>query len=236
MGTPLLINAINMEAGHVPNDTTNDTLTTRIGYGSKMRAPLEAHLSAETTINANLSLSQQGRMEALKKVGTTVTAPGEKWMRKEISDLQEKDQRYRTQFFTIDSGMKEVAERMPTYVYLWSKLDSLDVSGRLTQFAQAAEADQVKVLAAMLENPFGPMIDEESKARVLTERAKQLFPKDYENFQQNALLLDFLVTFRDWIARWLAVEVGVPIDVIRTNFGDEIADTLTTQQVTGFPK
>ena len=31
---------------------------------------------------------------------------------------------------------------------------------------------------------------------------------------------------RDWLARWLRLEVGVELSVIRTNFGDEIADAL----------
>ena len=66
------------------------------------------------------------------------------------------------------------------------------------------------------------MIDEQVKQRALVERARRLFPRDFENFEQNELQLEFLVTFRDWIVRWLREEVGVDIAVVRANLGDEI--------------
>ena len=71
------------------------------------------------------------------------------------------------------------------------------------------------------------MINEDVKQRALAERAKRLFPNDYTNFEQTRLLLEFLITFRDWIARWLNQEVGVNLSVIRVNLGDEIADALS---------
>ena len=150
-------------------------------------------------------------------------------MKNVIKEKQEKHQRYESQFNQIDSGIKDLAERMPKFVYLWGKLDMLDPNERIKQFLQSAEQDQIVILSAMLENPFGPMVNEEVKTRALTERAKRLFPLDFENFEQNELLLEFLVTFRDWIARWLREEVGVDIATLRTALGDEVADTLKHQ-------
>jgi hypothetical protein len=212
-----------MELGHTVSGMTTDTLNEKTKYAQKLLMTLEAHQSVENGINANLSLSQQGQMEARKKVGTNETAQSLKWMKNVIEEMQQKDRRYESQFNQIDSGIKDPA----TIVYMWGKLDMLDANARIKQFCLAAEANQVVVLSAMLENPFGPMVNEEVKERALTERAKRLFPRDYENFEQNELLLEFLVTFRDWVVRWLRKEVGVDISVIRTNFGDEIADALT---------
>ena len=124
-------------------------------------------------------------------------------------------------------GIDDAVERLLTYTYMWGKFDPMDQSARVTQFLQSAERNEVLIMAAMLENPLGAMVNEEVKERALTERAKRLTPNDYQNFEQNQILLEFLVVFKDWIARWLNQEVGVDLSVIRTNFGDEIADALT---------
>jgi hypothetical protein len=227
MGTSVIINGLNGELGRVSSAINTSTINEKSGHIRKLLTTLEAHQSIEHGINANESLSQEGKAQALAKLGTNETAPGFKWLKTVVTRLQDIDGRYRDQFFTVDSGIKEAAERLPIFVYLWSKLDALDPSERITQFCQASEQDQVKVLAAMLENPLGPMINEEVKERALTERAKRLTPRDYENYQQNQLVLEFLLMARDWIARWLALEVRVDLSVIRTNLGDEIADALS---------
>jgi hypothetical protein len=224
-----------MELAHVVKGTSTPTLNEKNGYIRNALAVLEAHQTSEHKILSDESLTQQGKAEALKKVGTEKTAPALKFIPTEITKLQARDQHWRTQFFTVDSALKDPAERLPIFVYLWDKFDTLDQSTRVTQFLQAAEQDQVVVMAALLENPLGALIPEEVKIAGLTERAKRLTPRDYENFEQNQILLEFLVMARDWIARWLALEVRVEISVLRTNLGDEIADVLTTQ-VTGLPQ
>ncbi len=245
MGTPVqIIAALNGELAHVVKGTDNVTLKTKNQYIINILAALAVHQSAEHTILANESLSQEGKMKELKKLGTAQTAPALKWLSDDIKKLEAKDQRYRTQFFTMTSGIENAVERMLTYTYFWTKLDPLDQSARVTRFVQAAERDEIQVMAAMLENPFsGPMVNEEVKARALTERAKRLTPNDYHNFEQTQILLEVLTMIRDWLGRWLALEVGVEISVIRTNFGDELADALAgsplemeTQQLTGASK
>ena len=226
MGATTIIAALQMASEHVVNGSTDATIIEKRTLGHKAITVLESHQSVENNINSNESLSQQGKLEALKKLGTNETAPALKWMKNVIKEKQEKHQRYESQFNQIDSGIKDLAERMPKFVYLWGKLDMLDPNERIKQFLQSAEQDQVVVLAAMLENPFGPMVDKEVKERGLVERAKRLFPRDYENYEQNQILLEFLTMARDWIARWLALEVGVPLSVIRSSFGDGIADAL----------
>ena len=226
MGNSQIIAGLQMASEHVVNGSTDDTIIEKRTFGRKLLMALDDHTAAENGINSNESLSQQGKLEALKKLGTETTAPALKWMKNVIKEKQEKHQRYESQFNQIDSGIKDLAERMPKFVYLWGKLDMLDPNERIKQFLQSAEQDQIVILSAMLENPFGPMVDKEVKERGLVERAKRLFPRDYENYEQNQILLEFLTMARDWIARTLALEVGVDISVIRTNFGDEIADAL----------
>lgn len=234
MGTSQIIAGLKGELLHTLKGISNDALKTKNEYIVKLLMTLDGHQSVENGINANESLSQAGKLQDLKKLGTETTAPALKWAKIVIKEMQEKNQRYESQFNQIDSGIKDLAERMPKFVYLWGKLDMLDPNERIKQFLQSAEQDQVVVLAAMLENPFGPMVTDDLKQRALTERAKRLTPRDFENFEQNELLLEFLVAFRDWIGRWLNQEVGVEIPVLRANLGDEVADFLTTQ-VTGIP-
>lgn len=234
MGTSTIIAGLNGELARQVKSASNETLPRKNELTTKALTTLEAHQSVEHNILSNLSLTQRGQAEALKKLGTNETAPALKWMKNVIKDMQDTDQGHRKRFFTITSGIDDLAERMPIFVYLWSKLDTLNPNERIKQFFQAAEQDQVKVLAAMLTNPLGAMVDEEVKERALTERAERLFPQQYDNFEQNAILLEHMTMVRDWIGRWLALEVGVDISVIRTNLGDEIADVLTTQ-ATGIP-
>lgn len=218
---------MNLEAAHVTKEMGNDTVKTKADYINQTVEPLEAHQRADHAIMTNEGLSQQGKMEALKKLGTTQTAPALKWLKGEIDKLNARQQNLRTQLFSIASPIDNAVERTLMYQYIWSKVDPLDQAARVTQFAQASERDDLKVMVAMLENPFGPMINEEVKARVLTDRAKRLTPTEYHNYEQNQILLEFLLMARDWIARWLAEEVGVENAVIRTNFGDDIADALS---------
>ena len=160
MGTPIRIKAaLNGELLHEVKGIATDTLNTKRKYIRDSLSALETHEFGDHKIMRNESLSQQGKMEALKNLGTTETAPALKWIRPEITRLQEKEQGYRTQFFTVDSGIKDLAERLPIYIYLWNKLDVLDANARMKRFFQAAEADEGKILAAMLEHPEGPMIE-----------------------------------------------------------------------------
>jgi hypothetical protein len=200
----------------------------------KLLAVLEQHAAGEAKIFGNESLSGPGKQKALRTLGTNGTVLALKWLRNVIKDMQEADRGYRARFFTIDSGIKDPAVRMPTFTYLWSKLDTLAQKDLITQFLQAAQRDNEVVMAAMLEHPLGAMVNEKVKSQALTERAKRLTPQQYEAFEDNAILLEYLVMVRDWIARWLFGEVGVEIQPIRDALGDEIADALTVQQ-TGIP-
>jgi hypothetical protein len=237
MGTSIgvKINAFNSELAHVVKSVSTPTLNRKNELTVKLLAVLEQHAAGENKIFSNESLSSQGKQAALAKLGTTETAPALKWLRNVLKEMQEKDQRYRTQFFTITSGIEDAVERMLMFTYLWSRLDHLDQGERVTQFVQASEQDKVVVLSAMLENPLGPMVTVDVKRRILTERATRLTPRDYENFEQNAILLEYFVMARDWVGRWLFGEVGVEIKVIRDALGDELGDMLT-QQTTGIPR
>lgn len=228
------ITALEMELVRPQDRVRTTTLHEKNELIRKAVSVLEAHQAAERTIFSNESLSPQGKQQDLSKLGTTVTAPALQWLRNVLTRLQDTDKRYRTQFFTVQSGIEEKTVRVLTYTYLWSKLDLLDQKSRVTQFCQASEKDNTLTMAAMLEHPLGAMVDEEVKDRALVERAKRLTPRDYENFEQNHLLLEYLTMVRDWLGRWLAFEVGVEVSFIRTNLGDAIANVLTTQ-TTGIP-
>jgi len=235
MAFSVIINALNGELTRPVKSVRTEWLNDKNGYTRKMLAPLEQYAAEDAKIDGNESLSPQGKSDAKRTYATDTTLPRLKDIRNAIKDLQDKAQQLRAQFFTINSGIEDVAERMSTYIYLWGKLDTLDVSERVSQFFQAAEANKVNVMAAMLENPLGPMVNEDVKERALTERAKRLFPQQYTAYEQIALLLEYLTMMRDWIGRVLGVEIGVEIQAIRANLGDEIADILTTQLVTGIP-
>ena len=227
-------NGLTMELARPVKSAHTDTLNAKNEYIRNTLAPLEREASEEAKLAANESLSHQGKAQAIKTFATRETVPALAWIRKEIERLQAKDQRYRTQFFTIDSGLKDPTERLLTYTYLWSKFDSLDQKSRVTQLVHAANHDQLTVLGAMLGHPLEPMVNEEVKERVLAERAKRLTPRDYDNFEQNQILLEFLTMVREWVARWLFNEIHVEISVLRTNFGDEIAK-MFEHQTTGIP-
>lgn len=227
-------NGLTMELARPVKGAHTDTLNAKNEYIRNTLAPLEREASEEAKLAANESLTHQGKAAAIKSFATRDTVPALAWIRKEIERLAAKDQRYRTQFFTIDSGLKDPTERLLTYTYLWDKLDSLDPTACIKRFCQAADGDEVKVMAAMLENPFGAMVEEEVKERALTERAKRLTPRDYDNFEQNQILLEFLTMVREWVARWLFNEIHIDIPVLRTNFGDEIAATFE-HQIAGVP-
>lgn len=199
----------------------------------KLLAVLEQHAADEAKIFSNESLSGQGKQQALRRLGNE-TAPRLKWIGNVIRDMEAVDQRFKTRFFTINSGIEDPAVRMPTFTYLWSKLDTLDPNERITRFSQAAEGNEVLVLAGMLANPLGAMVTEEVKERALIERAKRLTPREYENFEQNQLLLEYMTMVRDWVGRWLFGEVGVEIQPIREALGDALANALTVQR-TGIP-
>lgn len=229
-----IITGLNGELARPVKAAHTETLMEKNKHILRAENVLELYVSEEAKNDANESLSHQGKAEANKAFATRETVPALKWIWTEIKHLQAKNQNHRAQFFTIDSGIKDTAERLLTYTYLWNKFDPLDQSHRVTQFAQAAEHDQLIVLGAMLENPLGPMVTEEVKERVLTERAKRLTPREYDNYEQNQILLEFLLMVHEWIARWLFNEIHIDIPVLRTNFGDAIAD-MFEHQTTGIP-
>lgn len=236
MGTSVhtIINGLNGELARPVKSLHTETLKEKNEANLHVQAVLERHVAEEKKLAANESLSHQGKAQAIKTFATNQTVPALKWMRTEIERRQAKNQHYRTQFLSIDSGLKDPSERMPTFVYLWHKLDMLDPNVRTQRFHQAAEADELKVMAAMLDHPEGPMIDQEIKERMLFERAKRLTPRDYDNYEQNQIVLEFLIMVREWVAGWLFNEIHVDIAVLRTNFGDDIAE-MFEQQTTGIP-
>jgi hypothetical protein len=229
--------ALQGEAAHVVKGTTTDTLNEKNSLIRRTLTVLEDHQSSALKILRREDLSQQGKMAAGRTLGTNQTASSVKFLWDNIKRLREKDQRYRTQFFTLASDIDNSVERMLLHTYLWKQLDPLDQAARVTRFMQAAQHDEINVMTAMLANPFsGPMVDEEVKERALTERAKRLWPQDHENYVQTNILLEFLTMIRDWIARWLFGEVGVELSVIRTNLGDDIADALADRSLTAQPQ
>jgi hypothetical protein len=228
MSTPTrILTALNGELAHTVHAMTTDTLMEKIADIKKLSTALEDHQREDHTIMANLGLSQQGQMEAIKRLAIDKTIPSLKWLKKKIEELDAKARRLKSEFLTIDSGIKDPTERIQTYVYLWGKFDQLDPNARIKRFCLAAEANEVKTMAAMLEHPEypeGTMITQEVRERALFDRAKRLTPQDHENFEQAELLLEFLTTMRDWIAQWLAEEIGVEPAILRTNLGAEVAD------------
>ena len=236
MSTSTMHSALHTALGHSEKGTTTDGLNERNALILKIMGVLETYDSSELIILKDESRSQQGKLEALKKLATDETSPSLKWLRRVIEALQTKDENFRTRFFTIDSGITNIVERMAILAYLWNRLDVLDSNGRNVRFLRAAEKDEIVVLSAMLTNPWGVMVGEDLKQRALTERARRLFPQPFASFEQNQILLEFLTMIRDWLGRWLGLELRVEIPVLRENLGNEVADFLTVQTRTGLPQ
>jgi uncharacterized protein YhaN len=203
---------------------TTDSFNTKRTHIRDTKTLLEEFQREDHKIMANLGLSQQGQREKLKKYAIDETIKNLKWQKKEIEDLEAKVKRLRSEFLAVDSTIKDPAERISTFIYLWQKLDVLDPNGRTKRFALAGEKDEVKTLAAMLSHPEGEMVPQDVKERVLFERAARLRPQDHTNLEQAELLLEFLVMIRDWISKWLSEEIGVEPKILRDNLGADIAD------------
>ena len=236
MSATTIINMLNVQLGHSPRSLSTDVLTERNAIILKLIKVLETHDVDELIILKDESRSPAGKLAALKKLGTDETAPSLKFMRNIIDGLETKDANYRKRFFTVDAGITNIVERMAIMSYLWVKLDVLNSAGCSTRFLRAAEQDEVVVLSAMLTNPGGVLVAEDVRVRALNERAQRLYPEPYANFEQNQVVLELLVMIRDWVARWLNQEIGVPVEAIRTNLGDDAATRLDVQTRSGLPQ
>ena len=236
MSATTMIGMLNTQLGHSPKGLSTDVLTERNTLILKLIKVLETHDADELLILRDESRSQQGKLEALKKLGTEQTAPSLKFMKSVIDALQTKDQNYRKRFFTVDSGITNIVEKMGVMSYLWNRFDVLDGPQCSTRFLRAAEVDEVVVLSALLTNPGGVLVDADVQRRALTDRAQRLYPQQYENFTQNQIVLELLTMIRDWFGRWLNQEIGVPVEVVRTNLGDNAATRLDVQTRSGLPQ
>lgn len=225
MSTPIrILSALNMELTRAMPQMTSDSLNVKRQYIKDLLTTMEAHQSVEKGILANLGLNQVGQMTQIKKLATETTIPALKWLKPEIEKVDAIVQRLKAEFLTVDSTIKDPAERISTFIYLWQKLDVLDPNARIKRFALAAEHDEAKTLSAMLSHPEGEMIPPDMKERVLFERAQRLRPQDFENYEQAELLSEFLTMIRDWIARWLVEEVRVDPAIVNINLGANIAE------------
>lgn len=232
MGSYNLISAVKAEETRVVKGTNADSFATKNGWAAKTLPILEAYAAKEKTILSNEKLSPSGKRDALIQLGTA-TAPQFKWLSNVVEGLEKSDKDYKAKFFKVKSTLTDAVERMTIHNYVWGKVDSMDLAGRIQRFDQAAQEDDIEILVAMTTNPMGSMIPKEMEERSLGARAQRWFPQPFENYQQNTYLLEVAKTYRNWIARWLVVEVGVEVQVIRQSFGDAIADILVTQQQTG---
>ena len=237
MSATTILNMLNAQLGFSPKTLSTDVLNERNSILIKLTKVLEGHDASELLILRDESRTQSGKAAALKTPGTDETSPALKFMKNIIDGLETKDANYRKRFFSVDSGIVNITERMAVFGYLWNKFDTLDQSARVTQFAQAAEQDQVRVLASMLEHPLvDTMVSDDVRQRTLTARARRLYPQPYDNFEQNQVVLELLVMIRDWLGRWLGIELRVEISILRTNLGDAVGDFLDAQTRTGLPQ
>src|SRR5262249_18313277 len=79
------------------------------GYTTKLLTVLEDYQTEEDKIDGNEGLSQQGKQDAKRTYATDTTTPRLKFLRTEITNLQDKAQQLRAQFFTINSGIADLA-------------------------------------------------------------------------------------------------------------------------------
>lgn len=236
MSATTILGMLNTQLGHSPKGLSTAVLNERNAAILKVVKTLEEHDADELLILRDESRSPAGKAEALKKLGTEKTAPSLRWLRRIVEALELKNENYRAKFFTVDSGITNVVEKMAIMSYLWNRFDVLDGPQCGTRFLLAAERDEVLVLAALLTNPFGVAVPDDVRLRGLSERAERLYPQPYNNFQENQIVLELLTMIRDWLARWLALELRVEIPVLRENLGDAVGDFLDAQLRTGLPQ
>jgi hypothetical protein len=204
---------------------------TRNGWSVKLLGNLNAHATQEAEIyrrEGDGIIGEKGRIDAVRELATTKTLPQVKWLGNDVTDREATAQGLRKRFAIIDANITDPKLRFDMLKEIRDDFRGLNQQQLDARFALAAEANNVRVMAAMLEAPAGEMVSNVSvdgklgaKDRALLERAKRLMPEAYQALHVNELLLDYITMLRDWVGwRWLR-GLGVdPTEIVRVLGGE----------------
>ncbi len=183
-----------------------------------LRPVLEKVERFEATENKTLAdryTSDEGKRVKLTEEASKTLAEFKGFASK-IQDVEELLGRLRTRLFVVErpKGTEIFAlGQLHLEQEIRAHYDSLTPSELDTEFLKASEQDRDQTLLAFLDAPWGPMVSEDIKKRALDTRAKRVFPKEYETFQQNEELLEILNMVRNSLAMWLR-GLGVKPEVV----------------------
>lgn len=184
----------------------------------KLVGNLNGHATEEAKIyqrEGDGIIGEKGRIDAVRELATTKTLPQVSWMKNVVTDREATSQGFRKRFAIIDPNISDPRLRFEMLKEIRDGFKGLNQHELDARFALAAEANNIRVMAAMLEAPGGEMVLSASKDRSLLERAKQIMPNEYQAYHVNNLLLEYIAMFRDWVGRWLC-GLGVdPAEVVR---------------------
>ena len=210
-------------------------------WSVKLLGNLNTHATQEAEIyrrEGDGIIGEKGRIDAVRELATSQTLPGVKWLGNVVTDRTATAQGLRKRFAVIDPNISDPRLRFEMLKEIRDDFKGLNQHELDARFALAAEANNVRVMAAMLEHPAGEMVSNVSvdgklgaKDRALLERAKHITPQDYQALHVNELLLDYITMLRDWVGRWLC-GLGVdPVEVVRV-LGAELPSGIDKPRMT----
>lgn len=166
---------------------------------------VERFEATESKILADRYMSDEGKRVKLTEEATKTLAEFKGFASK-IQDVEDYLRQLRNRLFVVKRPEgSEVFQLLQLQRWQEIRAHYEDLTPRELdiEFFKASENNRDETLLAFLDAPWGPMVDEDIKKRALDVRAKRLFPKDYETFEQNEGLLEILNMVRDSLAMWL---------------------------------
>lgn len=166
---------------------------------------VERFEAAENKTLADRYMSDEGKRVKLTEDATKILAEFKGFASK-IQDVEENIGRLRNRLFVVERKKgTEIFElrQLQREQEIRAHYEDLTPKELDVVFLKASEQDRDETLLAFMDAPWGPMVDEDIKSRALDTRARRLFPKEYETFQQNEGLLEILNMIRDSLAMWL---------------------------------
>jgi len=194
-------------------------------WSVKLLENLNTHATQEAEIyrrEGDGIIGEKGRIDAVRELATTKTLPQVKWLGNVGTDREATSQGLRKRFAIIDPNISDPRLQFEMLKEIRDDFKGLNQHELDARFALAAEANNIRIMAAMLEAPAGEMVSNitvdgklGAKDRALLERAKRLMPNEYQALHVNELLREYVVMLRDWVGRWLC-GLGVdPAEVVR---------------------
>lgn len=194
-------------------------------WNVKLSGNLNGHATEEAKIyqrEGDGIIGEKGRIDAVRDLATKTTLPQVTWMKNVVTDREATSRGLRKRFAIIDPNIADPKLRFDMLKEIRDDFKKLNQHELDARFALAAEANNIRMMAAMLEAPAGEMVSNVSvdgtlgaKDRALLERAKRITPNEYQAYHVNNLLLEYITMLRDWVGRWLC-GLGVdPAEVVR---------------------